>query len=87
MNLSDEFGAESFTGWLFCTKLDAFARIGMAYQSKQLSSTSLCYVPGVDGLVVMTWAFHARNLAKQAYNPGSNPGRRIRFLILNTYVE
>ena len=35
--------------------------------------------PSVDGLVVMTWAFHA--FAKQAYNPGSNPGRRIILLL------
>ena len=34
-----------------------------------------------DGLVVMTWAFQAADLAKQAQNPGSNPGRRISFYL------
>lgn len=43
---------------------------------------NLCDVcSGADGLVAMTWAFHA-DLAKQAYNPGSNPGRRIEVLII-----
>ena len=51
------------------------------FQSKQLSSTSYTLGAGVDGLVVMTWAFQADlNSAKQAYNPGSNPGRRTPFV-------
>ena len=43
-----------------------------------------------DGLVVMTWAFQAADIAEQAQNPGSNPGRRISFYsryIFSSYDE
>jgi hypothetical protein len=37
-----------------------------------ITNTSRCVAVCVDGLAAMTWAF-------QAQNPGSNPGRRIKY--------
>ncbi len=41
------------------------------FRSKQLSSSYDTYGAGVDGLVVMTWAFHAEDLR-------SKPTTRVR---------